>query len=71
MYLFGGRSGGNVVSLGYQSVQIYDPVFNTWEWSGQGGSTIAPLPQKREGMGKAPFYGNEFYVMGGETTSSG
>ncbi len=32
---------------------------------------VAPLPQKRGGMGKALFYGNEFYVMGGETTSSG
>ncbi len=70
-YIFGGRTGGNVVSTGYQSVQIYDPVLNTWRWSGQAGSDIPPLPQRRGGMGKAAFYKNEFYVMGGETTSSG
>ncbi|MBA3883163.1 MAG: hypothetical protein H0X73_10710 [Chthoniobacterales bacterium] len=70
-YIFGGRTGGNVVSTGYQSVQIYDPVLNTWQWSGQAGSDIPPLPQRRGGMGKAAFYENEFYVMGGETTSSG
>ncbi len=70
-YIFGGRTGGNVVSVGFNDVQIYDPAANTWQWSGQAGSGIPPLPQKRGGMGKAAFYGNEFYVMGGETTSSG
>ncbi len=70
-YIFGGRTGGNVVSIGFSDVQIYDPASNTWQWSGQAGSTIPPLPQPRGGTGKAPFYGNEFYVMGGETTSSG
>jgi len=44
-YIFGGRTGGNVVLTGYQSVQIYDPVLNTWQWSGQAGSDIPPLPQ--------------------------
>jgi len=67
-YIFGGRIGGNVPSVGFNDVQIYDPVSNTWQWSGQAGSTIPPLPQPRGGMGKAAFYGHEFYVIGGETT---
>ena len=70
-YIFGGRTGGNVPSIGFGDVQIYDPATRTWQWSGQSGSTIPPLPQPRGGMGKAAFYNNEFYVMGGETTSSG
>ncbi len=70
-YIFGGRTGGNTVSNGFNDVQIYNPATNTWQWSGQSGSTIAPLPQARGGMGKAAFYGSEFYVMGGETTSTG
>ena len=71
MFVFGGRSGGNFVTNGFDDVQIFDPATNTWQWSGAPGSTLLPLPQKRGGMGKAPFYGNEFYVMGGETTNSG
>jgi N-acetylneuraminic acid mutarotase len=71
LYIFGGRIGGNVPSVGFNDVQIYNPVSNTWQWSGQTGSTIPPLPQPRGGMGKAAFYGNEFYVMGGETTNAG
>ena len=47
------------------------PATNTWQWTGDSGSTLAPLPQPRGGMGKAVFYGNEFYVMGGETTNAG
>src|SRR5205823_13491415 len=70
-YIFGGRIGGNVPSVGFNDVQIYDPASNTWQWSGQAGSTIPPLPQKRGGMGKAAYYGNEFYVIGGETTNDG
>jgi N-acetylneuraminic acid mutarotase/glucose/arabinose dehydrogenase len=70
-YIFGGRDGGNSTTIGFNDVQIYTPSTDTWEWSGQSGSTILPLPQARGVMGKAPFYGNEFYVMGGETTSSG
>ena len=70
-YIFGGRTGGNVPSVGFNDVQIYDPVSNTWQWSGDVGSTLAPLPQPRGGMGKAVLYGNEFYVMGGETTNAG
>ena len=71
LYVFGGRIGGNVPSVGFSDVQIYDPASNTWRWSGQSSSTIPPLPQPRGGMGKAAFYGNEFYVIGGETTNAG
>jgi N-acetylneuraminic acid mutarotase len=70
-FIFGGRTGGNTVSNGFNDVQIYNPSTNSWQWSGQAGSTIPSLPQARGGMGKAAFYGNEFYVMGGETTASG
>jgi N-acetylneuraminic acid mutarotase len=70
-YIFGGRDGGNSTTIGFNDVQIYTPSTDTWQWSGQSGSTILPLPQARGGMGKAAFYGNEFYVMGGETTDSG
>jgi N-acetylneuraminic acid mutarotase len=69
MYVFGGRTGGNRVSLGFADTQVYNPATNTWQWSGQ--SNLAPLPQRRGGMGKAAFYGNEFYVIGGETTDNG
>ena len=71
LYIFGGRTGKNATTIGFNDVQIYDPFSNTWQWSGQTGSTIPPLPQARGGMGKAAYYGNEFYVMGGETTKYG
>ncbi len=71
LYVFGGRAGANVPSIGFNYVQIYDPAINAWTTSFQSGSTIPPLPQARGGMGKAVFYGNEFYIMGGETTSAG
>ncbi|MBA3570269.1 MAG: hypothetical protein H0W28_13260, partial [Pyrinomonadaceae bacterium] len=71
LFVFGGRTGGNTVSTGADSVQVYDPATNTWAWNGQAGSTIPALPQRRGGMGKAVFFQGEFYVMGGETTSSG
>jgi hypothetical protein len=70
-YIFGGRTGPNATTVGFDDVQIYDPASNTWQWSGQAGSNIPLLPQKRGGMGKAAFYNGEFYVMGGETTNSG
>lgn len=71
LYIFGGRTGQNATTIGFTDVQIYDPLSNTWQWSGQTGSTIPPLPQARGGMGKAAYYGNEFYVMGGETPKNG
>jgi N-acetylneuraminic acid mutarotase len=70
-FVFGGRDGGNPVSLGFADVQIYDPATDTWVSSFDNGSAIAPLPQQRSGMGKAVFFGGEFYVIGGETTAAG
>ncbi len=74
-YVFGGRgpgSGdGNFEAEGFDDTQIYDPATNIWVSSGDAGSTLAPLPQKRGGMGKAAFLGGEFYVIGGETVPSG
>jgi N-acetylneuraminic acid mutarotase len=75
LYIFGGRgpgSGdGNVVAVGFDDVQIYDPETGTWACSCHPGSPLPRLPQKRGGMGKAAFYGGEFYVIGGETTPEG
>jgi N-acetylneuraminic acid mutarotase len=65
-YIFGGRDGPNVVANGFNTVQIYDPATNTWT-STESGSSVAPLPQARGGMGKAVYYNGEFYIMGGET----
>ncbi|MSR64033.1 MAG: hypothetical protein EXS08_16545 [Planctomycetes bacterium] len=66
-YVFGGRRGGNFPTNGYDSVMVYDPLANSWSWSGAVGSTLAPLPEARGGMGKAVFFRSEFYVFGGET----
>ena len=75
LYIFGGRGpgsgGGNTVAEGFDDVLIYDPATDSWETSFDPGSTIPPLPQKRGGMGKAVYFGGEFYVMGGETTDTG
>ncbi len=71
MFVFGGRgpgSGdGNVVANGFDTVQIYDPATDSWESSLDPGSTLAPLPEARGGMGTAVFADGEFWVMGGET----
>lgn len=67
LYVFGGRRGGNFVANGYDSTMVYDPVADSWTWSGAPGSTLAPLPEARGGMGKAVWFRNEFYVFGGET----
>jgi len=66
-YIFGGRGGANVPSNGFNYVQIYDPATGVWISSSDPGSTIAPLPQARGGMGKAVYFNGEFYVIGGET----
>jgi len=67
LWVFGGRRAGNFPTNGHDSVMVYDPVANTWEWSGDGVSALAPLPEARGGMGKAVRWGGEFYVFGGET----
>jgi len=65
LYVLGGRKAGNFVTNGFDSVMVYDPLANTWSWSGS--SSLAPLPEARGGMGKAVWYRGEFYVFGGET----
>src|SRR5688500_11643531 len=71
LYVFGGRGPGsgdrNVTTNGFDTVQVYDPATNTWQSSLDAGSTLAPLPQARGGMGKAVYLDGEFYVIGGET----
>ena len=67
LYVFGGRTGDNVVTNGFDDVQVYDPLTNTWETSATPGSAIPPLPQARGGMGRALFWRGEFYIFGGET----
>jgi N-acetylneuraminic acid mutarotase len=71
LYVFGGRGPGsgdsNTVANGFNTVQVYDPATNTWASSDDAGSNIRPLPQARGGMGKAVFYKNQFYILGGET----
>ncbi|MDP9175904.1 MAG: carbohydrate-binding protein [Planctomycetota bacterium] len=69
LYVFGGRAGDNTPSNGFNYVQIYDPTTNTWTSSANSGSTIAPLPQARGGMGKSVYYNGEFYIFGGETAT--
>jgi N-acetylneuraminic acid mutarotase len=67
LFVFGGRSGGNSPQNGFDFVQIYDPVSDTWEASNDPGSTLAPLPQARGGTGQAVYLDGEFHVFGGET----
>jgi len=68
-WIFGGRKGGNFVGNGFEQVFVYDPSLDSWESSDDLGTSLVPLPQARGGMGKAVWYQNEFYVIGGETLS--
>jgi N-acetylneuraminic acid mutarotase len=68
-YVFGGRDGPNIVTNGFDDVQVYHPATDTWQWSGDGVSGLAKLPQFRGGMGKAAYFQGEFYVFGGETST--
>jgi N-acetylneuraminic acid mutarotase len=68
LYVFGGSTGAVVPGPDSNDVQIYDPLTDTWVWSGAANSTLAPLPRKRGGTGEAVYYRDEFYVIGGETT---
>ena len=71
LFVFGGRGPGsgddNVVANGFDDVQIYDPVSNTWRVSDGTAGAPLPLPQARGGMGKAVWLDGEFWVFGGET----
>src|SRR5687768_14015394 len=70
-YVFGGRGPGsgdrNGTTNGFDTTQVYDPATNTWQSSLTPGSTLAPMPQARGGMGKAVYLNGGFYVIGGET----
>ncbi len=68
-WIFGGRKGGNFVANGFDQVFVYDPVADTWESSDDVGSSLVPLPIGRGGTGKAIWYQDEFYVIGGETSN--
>lgn len=59
MFIFGGRSGKNIVGEGFGETQIYDPASNTWQLG-------TPLAVARGGMGKAVFNAGKCYVFGGE-----
>jgi N-acetylneuraminic acid mutarotase len=71
LFIFGGRGPGsgdsNVVANGYDDVQVYDPITDSWLASGEGAGAPLPLPQARGGMGKAVYVNGEFYIFGGET----
>jgi glucose/arabinose dehydrogenase len=66
LFVFGGRTGIGEVVNGFDFVQIYDPESDSWSWSGDPGSGLAPLPEGRSGMGKALYLRGEFHVIGGE-----
>lgn len=61
LYVFGGRSGMNVVGPGFAETQIFQP--------GQGWSRGTPLPLARGGMGKAVFHEGRCFVFGGEVST--
>jgi N-acetylneuraminic acid mutarotase len=64
LFVFGGRTTTGLTNV--DTVQVYDPVSNTWQSSHTPGSTLTPLPEPRSGMGKAAYVNGEFYVFGGE-----
>jgi hypothetical protein len=65
LYVFGGRQGMNIPQPGFDDVQIYDPVTDTWATSDA--SQVAAMPQGRGGTGRAVFLRGEFMIMGGES----
>ena len=61
LYVFGGRVvTANVLDIGIDDVQMYDPAFAEW-------SMVTPMPFGRAGMGVAPYINHKFYIMGGES----
>ena len=68
LFVFGGRAPSSANNDGSDTVQIYDPISNSWSSSADAGSWIKPLPQARSGLGRAVFRNGRFYVMGGQTT---
>ncbi|MCP3920271.1 MAG: hypothetical protein GY711_32495 [bacterium] len=69
LYIFGGRQGGNFPQPGFDDVQVYDPVTDTWDASVMAGSQLPAMPAGRGGTGHAVHYFGLFYVMGGESSN--
>ena len=69
-FVFGGRAGDGSPTPGETFLQIYDPLFDSWETSEDLGSSLSPMPAPRGGTGRAVFDGGEFYVFGGETSDA-
>jgi hypothetical protein len=71
MWVFGGGGPGSGgvpgVANGYDNVQVYDPVIDTWTNSSDPGSVLVPMPEGRSGAGRAIWYAGEFYIFGGQT----
>ena len=65
LYVFVGRQGINVPQPGFDDVQVYDPVTNTWATSDA--AQVSPMPQGRGGTGRAVLRNGEFFIMGGES----
>jgi len=70
LWVFGGRDGANVVTNGFDDVQVYDPMTDSWSTSNDVNAFLVPLPVARGGMGKAVYRNGEFYVIGGETLNA-
>jgi len=63
LYVFGGRTNRvNSPGDGISTVQIYNDTADTW--------TFGPeMPVPRSGMGHAPLFNGDFYVIGGEAAT--
>lgn len=68
LFVFGGRQGQNVPQPGFDDVQIYDPVMDTWETSDAG--DVPAMPLARGGTGRAVYSRGNFYIMGGEDATN-
>jgi N-acetylneuraminic acid mutarotase len=67
-YVFGGRQGGAAPQAGVQHVQVYDPTTATWMTNLTG--QVAPMPLARSGAGRAVWYRDQLFVIGGEGSSA-
>jgi hypothetical protein len=64
-----GKNNGDTLgfSLGFDTVQIYDPKTNKWESSDDKKSWIQPSPVPRAGVTVAVYYQGEFWLIGGSS----
>jgi N-acetylneuraminic acid mutarotase len=56
LFVFGGRRGLDLVVNGFDSVMVYDSAADSWTWSGDSGSTLAPNARgpQRDGQSRLP-----------------